>query len=135
MGKIFGVGWRVGGGEGGDAVDAGAVVGSCPQKSEGEAEGGGGAAAQREPICDRLSACLVATLRCRERKRTLEVRGAGHPCAGRATAHEKRMGNRDPADGRGEDLREEDRGIVYGPELVPSEYRCVLQFTQIGPNS
>ena len=24
---------------------------------------------------------------------------------GRATAHEKRMGNRDPADGRGEDLR------------------------------
>ena len=62
-------------GEGGDAADAGAVVGSCPRKSEGEAEGGGGEAAQREPIRDRLSACLVATLRCREKK--AHARGPG----------------------------------------------------------
>ena len=45
--------WR---GEGGDAADAGAVVGSCSRKSEGEAEGGGGEAAQREPTRKSLRA-------------------------------------------------------------------------------
>ena len=59
-----------------------------------------------------VESVVVATLRrCVAEKKSARSRsrGAGRPCAGRATAHEKRMGNRDPADGRGEDLREEDR--------------------------
>ena len=86
--------WR---GEGGDAVDAGAVVVSCPQKYEGGAEGEGGEAAQREPNRERLRAFSPA----RRREKKAHARDPGSRTspmrAGHATAHGKRMGNHDPA--------------------------------------
>ena len=82
-------------GEGGDAADAGAVVGSCPQKSEGRRRGEVGK--QRSGSRFDLVGYDVAVRR-REKKAHTRGPGSRTPmCAGRATAHEKRMGDHDPA--------------------------------------
>ena len=82
-------------GEGGDAADAGAVVGSCPQQSEGRRRGEVGK--QRSGSRFDLVGYDVAVRR-REKKAHTRGPGSRTPmCAGRATAHEKRMGDHDPA--------------------------------------